>query len=45
NTAKVAAMENENISVRERVAHELPSNPHNRRYLDTKRDRAGHLLT
>lgn len=44
NTNKVAAMENENISVRERVAHELPSNPHNRRYLATKRDRAGHLL-
>ena len=28
----------------ERVAHQLPANPHNARYLDTKRDRTGHLL-
>jgi len=26
------------------VAHQLPPNPHNQRYLDTKRDRTGHLL-
>ncbi|MXP31149.1 GTP cyclohydrolase II [Erythrobacter jejuensis] len=45
NTKKVVALETHGISIRERVAHELPSNPHNRRYLATKRDRAGHLLT
>jgi GTP cyclohydrolase II len=30
--------------VAERVPHQLPPNPHNARYLDTKRDRTGHLL-
>ena len=44
NPDKVAALEAEDISVRERVPHILPANPHNRRYLATKRDRAGHLL-
>ena len=28
----------------ERVAHQMPANPHNEHYLATKRDRAGHLL-
>ena len=28
----------------ERVAHSLPPNPHNERYLATKRDRTGHQL-
>jgi GTP cyclohydrolase II len=32
------------VSVAERVPHQLPPNPHNARYLDTKRDRTGHLL-
>ncbi|ABC64487.1 GTP cyclohydrolase II [Erythrobacter litoralis] len=44
NTRKVAALEEEKISIAERVAHALPANPFNQRYLDTKRDRAGHLL-
>jgi len=26
------------------VPHQLPSNPHNHRYLETKRDRSGHFL-
>jgi GTP cyclohydrolase II len=26
------------------VDHRLPANPPNERYLDTKRDRSGHLL-
>jgi GTP cyclohydrolase II len=30
--------------VSERVPHQLPDNPHNARYLATKRDRHGHLL-
>ena len=44
NPAKVAALEASGITVAERVPHQLPANPHNARYLDTKRDRAGHFL-
>jgi len=44
NPAKVAALEAEGVVVSERVAHVLPENPHNARYLATKRDRSGHLL-
>ena len=44
NPAKVAALEAEGVKVAERVPHALPDNPHNARYLATKRDRAGHLL-
>ena len=44
NPAKVAALEAAGVTVSERVPHALPANPHNARYLATKRDRAGHLL-
>jgi len=44
NPAKVAALEAVGATVAERVPHQLPANPHNARYLDTKRDRSGHLL-
>jgi GTP cyclohydrolase II len=44
NPAKVAALEAAGITVAERVPHSLPANPHNERYLATKRDGAGHLL-
>jgi GTP cyclohydrolase II len=44
NPAKVAALAAEGVDVAERVPHALPANPHNARYLDTKRDRTGHLL-
>ena len=44
NPAKVAALEASGVAVTERVPHRLPDNPHNARYLATKRDRAGHLL-
>ncbi len=44
NPAKVSALEAEGVTVAERVAHSLPGNPHNVRYLATKRDRSGHLL-
>lgn len=44
NLEKVVAMENAGIRVVERVPHALPGNPHNARYLATKRDRSGHLL-
>lgn len=45
NPRKVAALEAEGVTVSARVPHQLPDNPHNARYLATKRDRAGHLLT
>jgi GTP cyclohydrolase II len=44
NPAKVAALEAHGITVSERVRHQLPDNPHNAKYLATKRDRSGHLL-
>jgi len=44
NPAKVAAFEQAGVTIAERVPHSLPANPHNARYLATKRDRAGHLL-
>ena len=45
NPRKVAALAEAGVTVVERVAHQLPDNPHNSRYLATKRDRSGHLLT
>lgn len=44
NPAKVDALSAAGVTVAERVPHQLPANPHNARYLDTKRDRTGHLL-
>ena len=44
NPAKVSALEAAGVRVAQRVAHQLPANPHNERYLATKRDRTGHLL-
>lgn len=44
NPAKVEALSAAGVSVAERVPHQLPPNPHNARYLTTKRDRTGHIL-
>ncbi|MGB3739661.1 MAG: GTP cyclohydrolase II [Pontixanthobacter sp.] len=44
NPRKVAVLTGAGITITERVAHQLPANPHNRQYLETKRDRSGHLL-
>jgi GTP cyclohydrolase II len=44
NLEKVVALEDAGVRVIERVPHSLEGNPHNARYLATKRDRAGHLL-
>ncbi|TYC89427.1 GTP cyclohydrolase II [Novosphingobium sp. BW1] len=44
NPSKVEALKGVGVDVVERVAHKLPANPHNARYLDTKRDRTGHIL-
>lgn len=42
NPEKVAQLQAAGITVIERVPHKLPANPHNERYLATKRDRTGH---
>ncbi|WP_375382088.1 GTP cyclohydrolase II [uncultured Sphingomonas sp.] len=42
NPQKVAQLGAAGIEVVERVPHHLPPNPHNERYLATKRDRTGH---
>ena len=44
NPAKVAGLEAEGIEVTERTPLSIPPNPHNERYLVTKRDRTGHQL-
>lgn len=44
NPEKVEAMEREGLRVVERVQHELPTHEHDRRYLETKKERFGHLL-
>jgi GTP cyclohydrolase II len=43
NPNKLAGLEHEGIEVVERVAHHMPTNPHNADYLATKRKRSGHL--
>ncbi|MBB3982621.1 GTP cyclohydrolase II [Sphingobium fontiphilum] len=44
NPQKVAGLEAAGIAVAERLPIILPANPHNERYLATKRDRTGHQL-
>lgn len=44
NPEKVAGLSQSGITVVEQVPHRLPPNPHNARYLATKRDRTGHQL-
>lgn len=44
NPDKVTRLEAEGIRVTERLPLALPANPHNHRYLATKRDRTGHAL-
>jgi GTP cyclohydrolase II len=44
NPAKVIELERAGVEVVERVPHRVPTNPHNERYLATKRDRTGHQL-
>ncbi|HXG82263.1 MAG TPA: GTP cyclohydrolase II [Sphingomicrobium sp.] len=43
NPGKVAGLEREGIAVVERVAHHMPTNPHNADYIATKKKRSGHL--
>ena len=44
NPDKVRQLEKHGIEVAERVAHQLPANGHNVKYLQTKAARSGHLL-
>ena len=44
NPDKVAALEAAGVAVMERVPHAFPDNEHNRAYLKTKAERAGHLF-
>jgi GTP cyclohydrolase II len=44
NPNKVEGLEAAGISVVERVPHKMGANPHNLAYLETKRDRTGHVL-
>jgi GTP cyclohydrolase II len=44
NPEKVAGLRAAGIGVTERVPLKIAANPHNARYLDTKRDRSGHQL-
>lgn len=44
NPDKVSALAGFGIDVTERVTHKFPSNGHNEYYLETKRDRTGHIL-
>jgi GTP cyclohydrolase II len=43
NPGKVSGLEAAGIRVVERVAHHMPTNPHNADYLATKRKKSGHL--
>ncbi len=44
NPDKVTELEKAGVEVVERVPHSMAANPHNERYLATKRDRTGHQL-
>jgi 3,4-dihydroxy 2-butanone 4-phosphate synthase/GTP cyclohydrolase II len=44
NPRKVVGLESYGLKLVERVSIVAPSNPENRRYLDTKREKMGHLL-
>jgi len=44
NPAKIRGLRDHGIRVAARIAIETPRNPHNAKYLDTKRRRAGHWL-
>jgi 3,4-dihydroxy 2-butanone 4-phosphate synthase/GTP cyclohydrolase II len=44
NPSKRAGLEGYGLEIVERVPIVAPPNPHNRRYLETKRDKLGHLI-
>jgi 3,4-dihydroxy 2-butanone 4-phosphate synthase/GTP cyclohydrolase II len=44
NPKKVVGLEGYGLNIVEQIPIKTPSNPHNKRYLDTKREKLGHLL-
>lgn len=44
NPRKIKALEEQGVEVVERLVHDTGRNPHNQRYLETKRGKLGHLL-
>lgn len=44
NPRKIKALEEQGVRVVERIKHEAGRNPHNQRYLNTKRGKLGHLF-
>lgn len=44
NPEKVEGLKVEGLTISERIPLAIAANPHNERYLDTKRDRTGHQL-
>jgi GTP cyclohydrolase II len=44
NPKKITQLEQHNVKIRERIPHVLPSNDHNRFYLETKAVKSGHLI-
>jgi len=44
NPEKLRAVRSAGITIRRRVSADVPANPHSARYLDTKRNRLGHLF-
>jgi 3,4-dihydroxy 2-butanone 4-phosphate synthase/GTP cyclohydrolase II len=45
NPRKIVGLEGYGIKISERVSLQIDSNPHNEKYLNTKRCRMGHLLS
>jgi len=45
NPAKVEALEQAGVRVTERISAEVPTHPTNERYLRTKREKMGHLVS
>lgn len=44
NPRKIKAIEEQGVKVVERIKHDTGRNPHNQRYLETKRGKLGHLF-
>ena len=44
NPFKVSELEKHGVRITERIQHELPANPHNRAYLESKSEKMGHYL-
>ena len=45
NPIKRAGLQGYGLEITGRIPIEIPANPHNTKYLKTKRDKFGHLLT